>query len=122
MLGSPDHAHELLAALRDRIETTASGGELGRTALRVMRAHLNFAEIAGGPLHHASARQTAEEAGISRTTLRVIYETVLKPCGRLRRLRMGHGREGSTWYLTLGSPRRRAAPAVRSAMWAKYRA
>ncbi|MCX5188124.1 hypothetical protein [Streptomyces sp. NBC_00268] len=36
----------------------------------MLRAHLNFAEIAGGPLHHASERQTAEEAGVSRTTLR----------------------------------------------------
>ncbi|WP_328552355.1 MULTISPECIES: hypothetical protein [unclassified Streptomyces] len=72
-------AYEILAALRDRIETTPWRGERGRTALRVLRAHLNFAEIAGGPLHHASERQTAEEAGISRTTLRVVYETVLKP-------------------------------------------
>ncbi|MFF7647141.1 transcriptional regulator [Streptomyces canus] len=102
-LGSRDHAYELLAALRDRIETTPWRGERGRTALRVLRAHLNFAETAGGPLHHASERQTAEEAGISRTTLRAVYETVLKPGGWLRRLRVGHGREGSTWYLTLGS-------------------
>ncbi|MFC7260561.1 MULTISPECIES: hypothetical protein [Streptomyces] len=94
--GSRHHAHEVLAALRDRIETTPWRGERGRTALRVLRAHLNLAEIAGGPLHHASERQTAEEAGISRTTLRVVYETVLKPRGRLRRLRVGHGREGST--------------------------
>ncbi|MGP4092797.1 helix-turn-helix domain-containing protein, partial [Streptomyces sp. KR55] len=65
----------------------------------MLRAHLNFAEMAGGPLHHASERQTAEEAGISRTTLRAVYETVLKPQGWLRRLRVGHGREGSTWYL-----------------------
>ncbi|MFD8720191.1 hypothetical protein ACFV2H_19800 [Streptomyces sp. NPDC059629] len=113
-LGSRDHAYELLAALRDRIETTPWRGERGRTALRVLRAHLNFAEIAGGPLHHASERQTAEEAGISRTTLRVVYETVLKPCGWLRRLRVGHGREGSTWYLTLGSPRRYAGTAALS--------
>ncbi|TQJ91302.1 MarR family winged helix-turn-helix transcriptional regulator [Streptomyces sp. SLBN-31] len=102
-LGSRDHAYELLAALRDRIETTPWRGERGQTALRVLRAHLNFAETAGGPLHHASERQTAEEAGISRTTLRAVYETVLKPGGWLRRLRVGHGREGSTWYLALGS-------------------
>lgn len=69
----------------------------------MLRAHLTFAEIAGGPLHHASERQTAEEAGVSRTTLRVVYETVLKPRGWLRRLRVGHGREGSTWYLGDGS-------------------
>ncbi|MFF1681543.1 transcriptional regulator [Streptomyces sp. NPDC058256] len=93
---SRHHAHEVLAALRDRIETTPWRGERGRTALRVLRAHLNFAEIAGSPLHHASERQTAEEAGISRTTLRVVYEMVLKPGGWLRRLRVGHGREGST--------------------------
>ncbi|WP_392960441.1 hypothetical protein [Streptomyces sp. LN245] len=78
-LESRHDAYEILAALRDRIETTPWRGERGRTALRVLRAHLNFAEIAGGPLHHASERQTAEQAGISRTTLRVVYETVLKP-------------------------------------------
>ncbi|MDF3142789.1 MULTISPECIES: hypothetical protein [unclassified Streptomyces] len=98
-LGSRHEAYEVLAALRDRIETTAWRGERGRTALRVLRAHLNFAEIAGGPLHHSSERQTAEEAGISRTTLRAVYENVLKPQGWLRRLRVGHGREGSTWCL-----------------------
>ncbi|MEU0945632.1 MarR family transcriptional regulator [Streptomyces canus] len=102
-LSSRHEAYELLAVLRDRIETTPWRGERARTALRVLRAHLNFAEIAGGPLHHASERQTAEEAGISRTTLRVVYDTVLKPGGWLRRLRVGHGREGSTWYLALGS-------------------
>ncbi|MEH0502166.1 transcriptional regulator [Streptomyces scabiei] len=102
-LGSRHEAYEVLAALRDRIETTPWRGERGRTALRVLRAHLNFAEIAGGPLHHASERQTAEEAGVSRTTLRVVYETVLRPQGWLRRLRVGHGREGSTWYLGDGS-------------------
>jgi hypothetical protein len=74
-------AYETLAALRYRIETTPWRGERGRTALRVLRAHLTFAEIAGGPLHHASERQTAEEAGISRTTLRAVYDTVLKPGG-----------------------------------------
>ncbi|MER5435854.1 helix-turn-helix domain-containing protein [Streptomyces sp. NPDC002588] len=100
-LGSRHEAHEVLAALRDRIETTPWRGERGRTALRVLRAHLNFAEIAGGPLHHASERQTAEEAGISRTTLRAVYENVLKPQGWLRRLRVGHSREGSTWYLNV---------------------
>ncbi|SFG70085.1 hypothetical protein SAMN02787118_12680 [Streptomyces mirabilis] len=75
-LESRQQAYEVLAALRGRIETTPWRGERGRTALRVLRAHLNFAETAGGPLHHASERQTAEEAGISRTTLRVVYETV----------------------------------------------
>jgi len=114
MLESRHHAYEVLAALRDRIETTPWRGERGRTALRVLRAHLNFAEIAGGPLHHASERQTAEEAGISRTTLRVVYETVLKPRGWLRRLRVGHGREGSTWYLAEGSPDRHSIPAAHS--------
>ncbi|MFJ9543862.1 MarR family transcriptional regulator [Streptomyces sp. NPDC101225] len=102
-LSSRHDVYEVLAALRDRIETTPWRGERGRTALRVLRAHLNFAEIAGGPLHHASERQTAEEAGISRTTLRAVYETVLKPGGWLRRLRVGHGQEGSTWYLGDGS-------------------
>ncbi|WP_239015131.1 MarR family winged helix-turn-helix transcriptional regulator [Streptomyces sp. CdTB01] len=102
-LGSRHEAYEVLAALRDRIETTPWRGERGRTALRVLRAHLNFAEIAGGPLHHASERQTAEEAGVSRTTLRVVYETVLRPRGWLRRLRVGHDREGSTWYLGDGN-------------------
>jgi len=102
-LGSRHDAYEVLAALRDRIETTPWRGERGRTALRVLRAHLNFAEIAGGLLHQASERQTAEEAGISRTTLRVVYEAVLKPGGWLRRLRVGHGREGSTWYLGDGN-------------------
>ncbi|GHA54114.1 hypothetical protein GCM10010372_62830 [Streptomyces tauricus] len=104
-LGSRHEAYEVLAALRDRIETTPWRGERGRTALRVLRAHLNFAEIAGGPLHHASERQTAEEAGISRTTLRAVYELILKPRGWLRRLRAGHGREGSTWYLNDGNNR-----------------
>ncbi|WP_424876941.1 helix-turn-helix domain-containing protein [Streptomyces sp. SLBN-8D4] len=103
VLDSRHHAYEALATLRDRIETTPWRGERARTALRVLRAHLNFAEAAGGPLHHASERQTAEEAGISRTTLRAVYDTVLKPHGWLRRLRVGHGREGSTWYLGDGS-------------------
>lgn len=102
-LSSRHDAYEVLATLRDRIETTPWRGERGRTALRVLRAHLNFAETAGGPLHHASERRTAEEAGVSRTTLRVVYETVLRPRGWLRRLRVGHGREGSTWYLGDGS-------------------
>ncbi|MFE9454022.1 transcriptional regulator [Streptomyces sp. NPDC006739] len=102
-LSSRHEAYEVLAALRDRIETTPWRGERGRTALRVLRAHLNFAETTGGPLHHASERQTAEEAGVSRTTLRVAYETVLRPQGWLRRLRAGHGREGSTWYLGDGT-------------------
>ncbi|MFM9655457.1 helix-turn-helix domain-containing protein [Streptomyces scabiei] len=110
-LSSRHDAYEVLAALRDRIETTPWRGERGRTALRVLRAHLTFAEIAGGPLHHASERQTAEEAGISRTTLRAVYETVLKPQGWLRRLRVGHGREGSTWYLGDGSAPGHGAPA-----------
>ncbi|MFF4054105.1 transcriptional regulator [Streptomyces chartreusis] len=116
-LGSRHHAFEVLAALRDRIETTPWRGERGRTALRVLRAHLNFAETAGGPLHHASERQTAEEAGISRTTLRAVYETVLKPRGWLRRLRVGHGREGSTWYLNHGSAHSNETPAVQSRLW-----
>ncbi|MGW3446517.1 helix-turn-helix domain-containing protein [Streptomyces sp. NPDC001076] len=111
-LGSRHEAYEVLAALRDRIETTPWRGERGRTALRVLRAHLNFAEIAGGPLHHASERQTAEEAGVSRTTLRVVYETVLRPQGWLRRLRVGHGREGSTWYLGDGNIPGRGGPAL----------
>ncbi|MFF0083431.1 transcriptional regulator [Streptomyces canus] len=116
-LGSRDHAYEVLAALRDRIETTPWRGERGRTALRVLRAHLNFAEIAGGLLHHASERQTAEEAGISRTTLRAVYDTVLKPGGWLRRLRVGHGREGSTWYLNHGSAHSHGAPVLLSRSW-----
>ncbi|WP_234539890.1 MarR family winged helix-turn-helix transcriptional regulator [Streptomyces shenzhenensis] len=114
VLGSRDHAYEALAALRDRIGTTPWRGERARTALRVLRAHLTFAETAGGPLHHASERQTAEEAGISRTTLRAVYETILRPQGWLRRLRVGHGREGSTWYLALGTPHRHAGTAVLS--------
>ncbi|MEU2621461.1 MarR family winged helix-turn-helix transcriptional regulator [Streptomyces sp. NPDC007157] len=114
VLGSRDHAYEVLAALRDRIETTPWRGEQARTALRVLRAHLNFAETAGGPLHHASERQAAEEAGISRTALRAVYETILRPQGWLRRLRVGHGREGSTWYLALGSSHRRVGTAVLS--------
>ncbi|WP_217558749.1 helix-turn-helix domain-containing protein [Streptomyces sp. GbtcB6] len=113
-LGSRHEAYEVLAALRDRIETTPWRGERGRTALRVLRAHLNFAEIAGGPLHHASERQTAEEAGVSRTTLRVVYETVLRPRGWLRRLRVGHGREGSTWYLGDGTIPGHGDPALLS--------
>lgn len=117
VLDSRHHAYEVLAALRDRIETTPWRGERGRTALRVLRAHLNFAEIAGGPLHHASERQTAEEAGISRTTLRVVYETVLKPGGWLRRLRIGHGREGSTWYLDHGSTGGRRGSGSLSRFW-----
>ncbi|RBM19095.1 helix-turn-helix domain-containing protein [Streptomyces sp. PT12] len=103
VLDSRQRAYEVFAAMRDRIETTPWRGERGRAALRVLRAHLTFAEIAGGPLHHASERQTAEEAGVSRTTLRTVYETVLKPQGWLRRLRVGHGREGSTWYLADGN-------------------
>ncbi|MGW3667173.1 helix-turn-helix domain-containing protein [Streptomyces sp. NPDC005141] len=116
-LGSRHGAFEVLAALRDRIETTPWRGERGRTALRVLRAHLNFAEIAGGLLHHASERQTAEEAGISRTTLRAVYDTVLKPGGWLRRLRVGHGREGSTWYLNHGSAPSHGAPVLLSRLW-----
>ncbi|ALV38464.1 hypothetical protein AS200_09340 [Streptomyces sp. CdTB01] len=113
-LSSRHDAYEVLSALRDRIETTPWRGERGRTALRVLRAHLNFAETAGGPLHHASERQTAEEAGISRTTLRAVYETVLKPGGWLRRLRVGHGQEGSTWYLSDGSMPGRGGAALLS--------
>ncbi|MFF7984094.1 MarR family transcriptional regulator [Streptomyces sp. NPDC007901] len=113
-LSSRHDAYEVLAALRDRIETTPWRGERGRTALRVLRAHLNFAEIAGGLLHHASERQTAEEAGISRTTLRAVYEAALKPGGWLRRLRVGHGREGSTWYLSDGDISGRGGPALLS--------
>ncbi|MFC8663630.1 MarR family transcriptional regulator [Streptomyces sp. NPDC057199] len=104
-LDSPHDAYEVLAALRNRIETTPWRGKRGRTALRVLRAHLNFAETAGGLLHHASERQTTEEAGISRTTLRAVYEKTLKPQGWLRRLRVGHGREGSTWYFNVPSSR-----------------
>lgn len=117
VLDSRHDAYEVLAALRDRIETTPWRGERGRTALRVLRAHLNFAETAGGPLHHASERQTAEEAGISRTTLRAVYETVLKPGGWLRRLRVGHGREGSSWYLDHGSAGGRRGCASLSRFW-----
>ncbi|MGW3984147.1 helix-turn-helix domain-containing protein [Streptomyces mirabilis] len=113
-LSSRHDAYEVLAALRDRIETTPWRGERGRTALRVLRAHLNFAETAGGPLHHASERQTAEEAGVSRTTLRVVYEAILKPGGWLRRLRVGHGREGSTWYLGDGNIPGHGDPALLS--------
>jgi hypothetical protein len=102
-VGSRHGAHEDLVALRERIETTPWRGERGRTALRVLRAHLNFAETAGGRLHAASERQAAEEAGVSRQTLRNAYEAVLKPGGWLRRLRVGHGTEGSTWYLGNGS-------------------
>jgi len=101
-VGSRHGAHEDLVTLRERIETTSWRGERGRTALRVLRAHLNFAEAAGGRLHAASERQAAEEAGISRQTLRNAYEAVLKPGGWLRRLRVGHGTEGSTWYLGNG--------------------
>lgn len=39
----------------------------------------------------------------ARTTLRAVYETVLKPSGWLRRLRVGQGRQSSTWYLGDGS-------------------
>ncbi|WP_406334720.1 hypothetical protein [Streptomyces sp. NBC_00203] len=113
-LNSRHDAYEVLPSLRDRIETTPWRGERGRTALRVLRAHLNFAEIAGGPLHHASERQTAEEAGVSRTTLRVVYEAILKPGGWLRRLRVGHGREGSTWYLGDGNIAGHGDPALLS--------
>ncbi|MFF8358745.1 helix-turn-helix domain-containing protein [Streptomyces chartreusis] len=116
-LESRHHAYEVLAALRDRMETTPWRGERGRTALRVLRAHLNFAEAAGGPLHHASERQTAEEAGVSRTTLRSVYEKVLKPRGWLRRLRVGHGREGSTWYLNHGSAYSDETRALQSRLW-----
>ncbi|WP_398940399.1 helix-turn-helix domain-containing protein [Streptomyces sp. IB201691-2A2] len=116
VLDSRHDAYGVLAALRDRIEITPWRGERGRTALRVLRAHLNFAETAGGPLHHASERQTAEEAGVSRTTLRVVYETVLKPGGWLRRLRVGHGREGSSWYLDHGSAGGRARASL-SRFW-----
>ena len=91
--------HEGLAALRARIETTPWRGERGRTALRVLLAHLSFAETAGGRRHGASERQTAESAGISRPALRSAYASVLWPAGWLRRLKVGHGTEGSTWYL-----------------------
>jgi len=101
-VASRQDVHEDLAALRDRIEVTPWRGERGRTALRVLRAHLNFAEAAGGRLHAASERQAAEEAGISRQTLRHAYDTVLKPEGWLRRLKVGRGAEGSSWYLDNG--------------------
>ncbi|MCX4579042.1 transcriptional regulator [Streptomyces sp. NBC_01571] len=102
---SRQDAHEDLAALRDRIEVTPWRSERGRTALRVLRAHLNFAEAAGGRLHAASERQAAEEAGISRQAVRNAYDTVLKPGGWLRRLRVGRGKEGSAWYLGNGPGR-----------------
>ncbi|MEY9969513.1 hypothetical protein ABIA33_007602 [Streptacidiphilus sp. MAP12-16] len=95
---------ESLAVLRERIETTPWRGERGRTALRVLQAHLSFAQAAGGRMHAASERQAAEAAGISRQTLRQAYRFVLKPGGWLRRLRVGHGTEGSTWYLADGLP------------------
>jgi hypothetical protein len=82
-LESRHDSYEVLAALRDRIETTPWRGERGRNALRVLRANLDFAEIAGGPLHNASERQTVEEAGISRTTLRVVSGTT-SPAGTRR--------------------------------------
>ncbi|WP_326718242.1 hypothetical protein OHT59_00990 [Streptomyces sp. NBC_00243] len=110
---SRQHSHEGLAALRDRIEVTPWRGKRGRTALRVLRAHLNFAESAGGRLHAASERQTAEEAGVSRQTLRDAYETVLRPDGWLRRLRVGHGTEGSTWYLGNGPKAAAKGPSSR---------
>lgn len=102
---SRHQVHERLAALRARIETTPWHGERGRTALRVLLAHLGFAEIAGGRRHAASERQAAEEAGISRQTLRAAYAAILKPDGWLRRLKVGHGTEGSTWYLGDGPNR-----------------
>jgi len=101
-VASRQDTHEDLAALRDRIEVTPWRGERGRTALRVLRAHLNFAEAAGSRLHAASERQAAEEAGISRQTLRHAYAMVLKPGGWLRRLKVGRGKEGSSWYLGNG--------------------
>ncbi|MFE9880430.1 hypothetical protein [Streptomyces sp. NPDC005784] len=58
-LGSRHDAFEVLSALRERIETTPWRGERGRTAVRALRAHLDIAETAGAPLHHASERQTA---------------------------------------------------------------
>ena len=102
--------HESLAALRARIETTPWPGERGRNALRVVLAHLNFAEIAGGRRHAASERQVAEAAGISRQTVRAAYAGVLKPAGWLRRLKVGHGTEGSTWYLGDGPHQPAPAP------------
>ena len=96
---SRHQVREGFAALRARIESTSWRNERGRTALRVLLAHLNFAETAGGRRHAASERQTAEAAGISRQTLRTAYATVLKPAGWLRRLTVGHGALGSTWYL-----------------------
>ncbi|MFF7947617.1 hypothetical protein [Streptomyces griseorubiginosus] len=104
-VASRQEVHEDLAVLRDRIEVTPWRSERGRTALRVLRAHLNFAEAAGGRLHAASERQAAEEAGVSRQAVRSAYETVLKPRGWLRRLRIGRGKEGSSWYLGNGPGR-----------------
>ena len=112
-VASRGEAHEDLARLRERIETTPWRGERGRTALRVLRAHLNFAQVAGGRLHFASERQAAEEAGISRQTLRQAYELVLKPGGWLRRLRVGYGTQGSTWYLADGPADLQRAPVSR---------
>ncbi|WP_245796676.1 MarR family transcriptional regulator [Actinacidiphila alni] len=96
---SRNHVHEALAALRARIEATPWPGERGRTALRVLLAHLSFAEVAGGRRHAASERQTAEAAGLSRQTVRSAYDNVLKPGGWLQRLKVGRGAEGSVWYL-----------------------
>lgn len=102
---SRHQVREGLATLRARIETAPWPGERGRTALRVLLAHLGFAEIAGGRRHAASERQTAEAAGISRQTLRAAYSGVLKPAGWLRRLKVGRGTEGSTWYIADGPHR-----------------
>ncbi|MEU6379650.1 helix-turn-helix domain-containing protein [Streptomyces sp. NPDC046909] len=104
-VASRQDVYEDLAALRDRIEVTPWRSERGRTALRVLRAHLNFAEAAGSRLHAASERQAAEEAGVSRQAVRSAYETVLKPGGWLRRLKVGRGKEGSSWYLGNGPGR-----------------
>ncbi|MEV5439566.1 MarR family transcriptional regulator [Streptomyces sp. NPDC052682] len=51
---------------------------------------------------------------MSRQTLRKAYETVLKPGGWLRRLKVGHGREGSTWYLGDGPGSAIQSPVSRS--------
>ncbi|MFG3031706.1 hypothetical protein ACGFZJ_24680 [Streptomyces sp. NPDC048253] len=66
---SRQQTHEVLAALGDRIETTPWGGECGRNALRVLRAHLTFAEGSGG----AGACVSSRPSGCSSATATVSH-------------------------------------------------
>ena len=110
--GVASHAYEVLAALRrphrdhalarragtDRAAGAAGASELRRDRRRPTAPRQRAADRGGSrdlPDDPARRLRDRPQAG-----------------GWLRRLRVGHGREGSTWYLDDGSPGRHARPSL----------